>query len=122
MFDAAAVSLDYPTFKGPITVERIPKFLRFTCAGPLSSGNWDALDQLEDVPKPDEHVFAARLHSTSKVHIDRVVKRKRVGEWITTAEYRMIDDGPPEAVLRDNEAWRAWCLQRVADDGETETR
>jgi len=109
-----AVDMDFPTFRGPIMLERAPKFLRFICAGLLSSGKWDALDQLDDVPKPDEQVFAARLHREGTVHIDRVVKRKKVGEWIKTADYRMIDDGPPEAVLRDNDAWRAWCIERNA--------
>lgn len=117
--ETAAVSLDFPTFKGPITLKRTPKFLRFTCAGPLSKGAWDALDQLDDVAKPDEQVFAARLIQEGTVHIDRVVKRKRVGEWIRTADYKLIDDGPPEAVLRDNEAWRAWCLERNAAEQAT---
>ena len=111
-----AASLDYPTFKGALTLSRAPKFLRFTVAGPLSKGSWDALDQLDDVAQPEEQVFAARLIRKGTVHIDRVVKRKRVGEWITTAEYKMLDDGPPESVLRDGDAWRAWCLQRDAEE------
>lgn len=111
-----AVSLDFPTFKGALTLKRAPKFLRFTCDGPLSKGTWDALDQLDDVAKPTEQIFAAKLIRTSKVHIDRVVKRKKVGEWITMADYELISDGPPESVLRDNQAWRNWCLDRNRPD------
>lgn len=119
MVATIAASLDYPTFKGPLTLQRAPKFLRFTCAGPLSKGEWDALDQLDDVAKPSEQIFAAVLVRQGNVHIDRVVKRKRVGEWLSMAEYKMIDDGPLESVLRDNGAWRDWCLQRNASGAQS---
>lgn len=111
---STAIMLDFPTFKGPLMVERVPHFLRFTVAGPMSKGTWDALDQIDDVAKPEEQILAARLKSKGRLHIDKVVKKKKVGEWLESAEYVLIDDGPPEAVLRSNELWREWCLKRAA--------
>lgn len=108
--------LDFPTFNGPLMVDRVPQFLRFTVAGPMSKGTWDALDQLDDVAKPEEQILAARLKRKGTIHINRVVKKKKIGEWIESAEYVLIDDGPPEEYLRSNEKWRAWCVVRMAKE------
>lgn len=113
------ITLRFPTFKESLTVERVPQFLRFTVAGPMSKGTWEALDQLDDVAKPDEQILAARLKSKGTIHIDRVVKKKKVGEWLESAEYVLVDDGPPEAVLRSNELWREWCMMRAALETES---
>lgn len=110
------VYLDQPTFKGALTLKRIPKFLRFTCVVKDRKHVWDALDQLDDVAMPDEHIVAAVLIEKGNLHIDKTVDGRRVGEWITTARYRVIDDGPPDAVLRSNEAWREWCVRRNEDE------
>lgn len=108
-----AVSLKFPTFKGALTLERAPRFLRFTMKGGHPKIIWDALDQIEDVADPGEQILAGEVINRGRVHIDRVVKKKKIGEWIETADYRVIDDGPGEDVLRDNKLWQAWCLERV---------
>lgn len=107
------VSLKFPTFKGAQTLERAPKFLRFTLKGTYPKITWDALDQLTDEADPSEQILAGEIINRGRIHVDRVVKKKKVGEWFDTADYRVIDDGPGEDVLRDSSMWQAWCLERV---------
>lgn len=113
----AEVFLHFPTFKGSLTLERTPRFLRFTVKCPMSKGNWDALDQLTDEAADDEQILIGELIERKRVHILRTVKGKRVGEWIDRADYKVVDDGPGDEVLRSNNLWREWCLQRMKSNG-----
>lgn len=113
MSGTVAAYLDFPTFRGSLTLSRTPAFLRFTCAGPLSKGAWGALDQLDAIAKPDDQIFAACLQKREAGKSVRVVRGEKIKEDITKAYYAMIDDGPTEDVLRSNERWREWCLKRV---------
>lgn len=108
----------HPLFRGSLSLKRTPKFLRFACAGIATcSRNWDALDQLDDEPREGETLMAGVLVDQSSVHLDRVVKGRRVGEWHSTATYELIEPQPDAATMRDNEKWRAWCMGKVAKNG-----
>lgn len=110
------VRLLHPLFSGVLTLKRVPKYLRFTCGGLTGcSRSWDALDQLDDTPQPHERIFAAVRKGQGSVHLDRIVKGKRVGEWYTTADYELIDPQPSDETMRSTELWHAWCLDHAAN-------
>lgn len=100
--------------RGPLVLKRAPRLLRFV----LTGSDWktlDALDQLDDEPKPEERVIAAeRRGGYGAVHTDgRDKQGRRTAEWYTTADYEYIPDQPPQDVLRDRARWEAWCWERV---------
>ncbi len=118
------VTLREPYFRGELLLQRIPKFLRFTASqnepqDGFHETKWDALDQLDDQPKPDETIIVGVLSNQSRVHIDRVDKktRRRIGEWINMVEYHVHPTPPPEDVLRDTAKWQAWCLEQAEPKG-----
>jgi hypothetical protein len=95
--------------KGQILeLRRAPIFLRVTT---LASGKCDALDQIDDKPMADEHLFAYRL--TAKAGMMHIFRRGGGGGWQTIAEYRMHEPQPTDAEMRTTEAWRRWTEQAV---------
>lgn len=111
MSEPAYVHLDHPLFGGPLELERQPLFLRFVyqvsrCGRHVQ---WDALDQLDDEPRAAEQIVAARLAGRGTLHVDRVVRGRRVGSWHQTVHYQLCDPQPAEEVLRNREKWQAWC-------------
>lgn len=95
---------------GPtLSVARAPLFLRFV----YRCGDWktlDSLDQLDDTPDADETIVVAKYKSGGSMHIDRIVKNCRVGEWRQYANYEFYEPQPADAEVRDNAKWREWCL------------
>lgn len=113
-FEQSRAHAQYAT----LTLDRAPLFLRFT---QNAKGEWDALDQLDDVAEPGERIVVAQRHGEfGTIHVDRTVRGRRVGEWYRTADYRPVADPPSDAVARDNEQWKRWCLARVEPSGTTE--
>jgi hypothetical protein len=114
----AMVFLDVPAIRGKmpaLELRRTPMFLRFVMTGT----DWqtlDALDQLDDAPKPEERVLAAvKDGEDGCLHLDsRDNRGRRVGQWFKTATYRLIAPQPEQSVLRDAARWQAWVLQQVA--------
>jgi hypothetical protein len=109
------VSLKLGTLRGPLTLKRVPRFLRFVVTGT----DWttlDALDQLDDTPREGEHVIAAEKRDESSVHLDGYKNGRRCGWWERTATYEPVPDPPPQDVLRDTAKWQAWCVERLAKE------
>ncbi len=114
-----SVRLTHPLFRGSLSLNRIPKYLRFTCRGIAScSRNWDALDQLDDVPESGEFLIAGILTDRGLMHLDRVVNGRRVGDWIETATYSPIEPQPDQETMRDGNRWRAWCESQEQQRGK----
>lgn len=106
------VFLKLGTTRGPLTLKRVPRFLRFV----LTGADWktlDALDQLDDAPRAGEHVIAAEKRDESRMHLDGYKNGRRCGWWENIATYEPVPDPPPQDVLRDTAAWQAWCLERL---------
>lgn len=104
--------LDGPARKTFLTLERVPLFLRVTfgCSNPAMAPKWDALDQLEDEPGPEEEIHVYRRHGElGTVHVDTTEKGRRVGRWYRLAEYRLHPVQPDDATVRNTVAWRNWC-------------
>lgn len=111
-----SVSLRFTLFTGSLSLQRAPKYLRFVVkdVGNPTKRAWDALDQLDDQPEPDETVMAAVKWYEGQIHVDRTVDGKRVGEWYPTATYELVAESPPDEVLRSTELWRKWCYEQAA--------
>lgn len=109
--------LDGPAAGVTLLLHRAPLFLR---AVRDAQGDWDALDQPDDTPKPEETVVVYRRKGDSfTVHMDRRVKGRRVGEWYSGGEYELAKDQPPDEVLRDNGAWQKWTTVNFKPQGQT---
>lgn len=106
------VRLNIPEFP-VLLLQRTPVLLRFTLAG---KDQWDALDQLTDEPRADEQVIVGRMVGKTSLHIDRVVNRRRVGEWIKMLDYEPLAEQPADEIVRDTAKWRAWCETELAKE------
>lgn len=103
-----------------LRLKRAPKYLRF-CVKPGRCGHSqevDALDLLEDEADPRETLYAAILVERGTMHLDMVEHGRRVGKWYDTAEYRLLDPQPEDAVMRDNSKWQAFCYAEHAKSQE----
>lgn len=94
--------LDGPAAGECLALRRAPSLLRVV-KGPRE---WDALDQLNDVPKRNERVYAYRLKG--KALPVRLNARGCCG-WYQLADYIYEADQPADAVMRDTVKWREWC-------------
>lgn len=107
------IFLDGPaanTFSTPLLLKRAPHFLRAVQA---PDGTWDALDQLDDTPKPEETVVAyVMVTGPRSVHICARGKNNRSG-WYQGGDNRVVEPQPTDAQLRDTTAWRAWVAEQV---------
>lgn len=109
--------LDGPAQKASLHLERAPIFLRVTfgSSNPAMAPQWDALDQLDDVPAPAETIHVYRRASNDGVlHVDAQEKVdgrwRRVGRWYRLAEYRLHGSQPDDSTLRTRELWQQWCV------------
>lgn len=115
------VRLNHPLFRVILSLKRVPAYLRFTVKWiARCTREWDALDQLDDQPLPDEMIFVGRLAKKGSMHLDRTVNGRRIGEWFQTADYEPVAEQPPDDVLRDNAKWAEWCQSRFPIDFPTE--
>lgn len=108
------MSLMHTTFEdGPargarLSLGRSPILLRVVID---RTGTVDALDQVDDTPRPGEAIHVYVLAEKPGVcHIDyRDTQGRRRGEWRSTGTYHLAPIQPEDAVLRDTARWQAWC-------------
>lgn len=93
--------LDGPAQGVSLSLRRAPILLRVV-RGPR--GRWDALDQLDDVPRPGESIHVYRL-----VPGTRSFMCIRPGGCFEHGDYTHVSDAPAEETLRDTDRWRAWA-------------
>jgi hypothetical protein len=90
---------DGPAVRACLQLTRAPQYLRVILKG---RNDWDALDQLDDTPPPGCRIWAYYLVSDSGTVQTRTGMFRR-------AEYAVIDEQPPDCVLRENRQWRAYA-------------
>jgi len=122
--DGAALVNYMTTFEdGPakgvvLMLHRSPRFLRITVRPMPGTGKpfpWDALDQLDDTPTPDE-----TLHVYERTDTGAVIHRRGTYGCLPVASYRYVADQPADADMRTTEAWRRWCQNRIKHElGQT---
>lgn len=99
--------LDGPAKGQLLILERLPHFLR---AVRSVDGAWDALDQIDDEPRPDEAIYAyVMVGEPGIMHVDGRRDGKRWSRTSKTATYRLCEHQPSDGVMRTAEFWRAWC-------------
>lgn len=110
------------TFKqGPadgksLNLQRVPIYLRVVVD---DAGAIDALDQIDDSPRPSETVYAYKLlEHRGTAHIDgRDPKTgKRYGKWIQIASYQLCEDQPTPEESRDTTAWQSWVMTQAGKE------
>jgi len=96
--------LDGPAKGSCLSLQRAPLFLRVVVD---QDGTVDALDQLDDTPRPTEVIHVYHLASEpARVHVCRAGGRGGMG---ITADYRLYEVQPTDDQARDPEKWPAWC-------------
>jgi hypothetical protein len=73
-------------------------------------GRVDALDQLHDVPEPDEtiHVYL-RQGKPRTYHV--LCTPRRLSGWHLSADYRLYGNQPNDREARDEHLWREWAAR-----------
>jgi hypothetical protein len=106
---------DGPAKGKRLMLRRTPIFLRVV-VGP--DGAVDALDQLDDEPRPDERLYAYRfVRDGGSVHINsRDASGRRNGGFYRIAEYAPVEPQPADDQMRAWAAWVAWTEARYAQE------
>jgi hypothetical protein len=92
-----------------LILRRAPLLLRVVRS---AAGEWDALDMLDDAPKPRESVHVYRMVADrGAMHLSyRTPGGYRRGTRSAWADYAYLADQPADADVRDTARWRAWCV------------
>jgi hypothetical protein len=104
--------VDGPAAGITLYLRRAPLFLR--AVRERGHDTWDALDQIEDVPKTTEEIVVYKLEGEpSWMHINR----RGGGGIYRGGTYRVVDPQPADERLRDVFHWREWALAAAAQHG-----
>lgn len=99
---------DGPASGTILQLQRTPVLLR--AVQDQKSGEWDALDQLDDAAKPTEKIVVYVLvRQPTTAFVDGVKGGRRCGWRMSIAEYFVLAEQPDDATMRDNAKWREWC-------------
>jgi hypothetical protein len=112
--------LDGPAAREMLMLWRAPIFLRVVENRRAKTNTWDALDQLDDEPKPHEVLYCYRLvKDTGWTHI-------RAGRGCSgiyrNATYRVVANQPDQDTMRSKVGWRQWCIAERAREVEAQTQ
>lgn len=110
--------LDGPAAGVSLLLNRAPYFLRAVVD---SKGNWDALDQGDDLPKPDETIYVYRIlvATASRFHLCSRGRGGVPSGWYTEGQYKLVELQPSQEILRrDFDAWRQEHFSEYVADCE----
>ena len=97
--------VDGPAADETLALRRAPRLLRVVRS---RNGKWDALDQLDDEPKPTETIFVYERMNIPRMGHMCMSPRSQSG-WYAIANYRLFQDQPADEIMRDTQKWREWC-------------
>ncbi len=105
----ATTFIDGPAKGQRLLLRRAVTFIRVTEKG----GIWDALDQPEDSPIPDETLYAYRVaHFKGMCHMN--FGRGR-GGFYAIIDYKFCDPQPGESIMRDATKWSEWTAKQMEE-------
>jgi hypothetical protein len=108
------IFLDGPAKGQVLSLSRATVFLRVV----HDNKTWDALDQLDDTPKPDERIFAYQCSEYKGcAFIDGTGKDGRTGWRTAIASYQLVKDQPTDAEMRSTFGWQKWCEAEAERQG-----
>jgi len=81
------------------------------------NGEWDALDQLGDTPKPGERLYAYKI--TFPVHMAHYCMGGGRGGMYPVASYSLVEPQPTDQQMRTEPQWDAWCKAQVQKEKPT---
>ena len=99
------VFTDGPASGTKLSLRRLPVLLRVVID---QDGTVDALDQLDDTPKPTEAIHVYRIVAGSDSRAI-VCSRGRGCRRENSATYRLYEKQPDDADARDTTNWQAWA-------------
>lgn len=107
--------LDGPAIGKTLMLKRAPFFLRVTVSESREKKTFDALDQLEDQPRPNEDLFVYEMvGKPGSCHV-------RCGNggsgFYMVADYKMVEVQPEDIILRDTAKWAEWVDQEAKRRG-----
>lgn len=105
--------IDGPAAGESLALRRIPILLRVVQS---RNGKWDALDQLDDEPKPTETIFVYRRRNdlgVSHYHICSRGRGKRESGIYWNAKYAFLPEQPADEEIRGTAAWRRWATDAL---------
>lgn len=105
--------LDGPAAGESLMLRRIPTLLRVVRS---RNGAWDALDQLDDEPKPTETITVYRRRddlAISKYFLCSRGKGKRESGQYWNAAYSVLAEQPADNQVRTTAAWQSWADAQV---------
>lgn len=91
-------------------LKRIPSCLRVTQDG----DKFDALNELHDKPMASETLYAYELIGNVMGHACVRASGGRGGIY-PLAHYRLVQNQPPEVIMRDTLLWRQWVDETYGD-------
>ena len=95
--------VDGPAKGKVLMLRRAPRFLRVT----EEAGQFDALDQLDDQPKPTEKLYAYEITGTAGyAFVDGPKCRGRYA----IASYHLVPQQPADEDMRTIARWHDWCV------------
>ena len=105
---------DGPAAGVVLSLRRAPLFLRVVQDG--IDGQFDALDQLDDEPKPGETFTVYRcVENHGMVHLCGSRNGRRWGGWFAHATYCLHGTQPPIEVCVDVRKWQEWAKAEAAN-------
>lgn len=98
--------IDGPARGIELNLRRAPKYLRVVID---DSGIVDALDQKQDVAKPNEKIFAYVMTLQGATRFRCGTKRGCIVE--VDAQYRYCNKQPSDKIARNLKSWEIWVEQ-----------
>jgi hypothetical protein len=101
--------LDGPAAREVLMLRRAPLFLRAVFNPRKKAEPWDALDQLDDEPKPHEQVHVYVRSATRQLDHVKCGRRSASGLLRRTPTTGCTTGSPTTRRPGRTAAWRAWC-------------
>jgi len=97
---------DGPAAGVVLELRRAPPFLRVVID--RKTGEVDALDQLDDRPRPGEEIHVYRRAGRARRYHVKACRRSESG-YVLQARYRQHEEQPADHVGRDCKSWQNWA-------------
>ena len=107
--------IDGPAAGVVLSLRRAPILLRVVRS---PNRNWDALDRLEDEPRPRESIVVYVLNTVpTRMHLN--CRPRSASGFYAVAEYRVWPYQPDDSFLRTTDRWAAWSDLVAAEVEQT---